>query len=514
MTDPHVVADQSEVAAFLADPATHGGAPVERFDTHGAMVFLAGERGYKLKRAVHYPYMDFSTPDKREAACRAELRLNRRTAPQIYLAAEPVRRAGDGGLRLGGDAGEIVDWVVVMRRFDQDRLLDRMAERGALTPELIEELTDHVVALHAEAERHPDTAAETLDAVVQGNLADLREEPAVFDPDAVAALTGAAHSALDATAQLRRRRAADGFVRHCHGDLHLRNVVVLEEGPVLFDAIEFNDALAIVDVLYDFAFLLVDLDFEGRRGLANRALNRYLAATLDYEGLAALPLWLSTRAQIRAKVLSSVAANLEDEAAAAEQRRLAAAYLHLALAYLRPGPPQLVAIGGLSGTGKTTVARGLAPELGPAPGAVILRSDVTRKRLLGKPETEKLGQSAYTAEVTDRVFNSIAERAETVLRAGHAAIADAVYVLPEQRARIAEAAERAQVPCHGLWLAAPLETRLERVDGRSGDASDAGRKIAEKQERYHAGPIEWPEVDASGPPEEAVAAARRALTGD
>lgn len=511
MTDPHVVQDQSEVVAFLADPASHDGLPVQRFDTHGSMVFLAGERGYKLKRAVHYPYMDFSTPDKREAACRAEIGLNRRTAPQIYLAAEPVRRTAGGGLRIGGEAGEVVDWVVVMRRFPQERLLDRMAERGELTAELIEDLTDHVVALHAEAERHADPEAETLNAVVQGNLADMREEPAVFDPEIVARLTGAAHSALDATAQLRRRRAEAGLVRHCHGDLHLRNVVLLDDGPVLFDAIEFNRALAIVDVLYDFAFLLVDLDFEGRRALANRALNRYLASTLDYEGLAAMPLFLSARAQIRAKVLSSVAANQPDEAKAAEQRAQAGAYLRLALAYLQPEPPRLVAVGGLSGTGKTTVARGLAPELGPAPGAVILRSDVTRKRLLGKPETEKLGQSAYSAEITDRVFGSIAERAEITLRAGYAVIADAVYVLRDQRAQIAAAAERAGVPFQGLWLTAPLETRLARIDGRTNDASDAGRKIAEKQERYDPGPIEWPKVDAGGTPERAIAGAKAAV---
>jgi hypothetical protein len=512
MTDPHTVEDQTAVSDFLADPASHGGAEVRRFDTHGAMVFLAQDRAYKLKRAVRYPYMDFSTLEKREAACRAELRLNRRTAPQLYLAAEPVRRGPGGALRLGGEDGEVVDWVVVMRRFDQDRLLDRMAERGELTPDLIEDLTDHVVALHAEADRIPDAAAETLRRVVQGNLDDMREEPAVFDPQLVATLTGAAHSALDATAQLRRRRARDGMVRHCHGDLHLRNVVLLEEGPVLFDAIEFNESLAIVDVLYDFAFLLVDLDFEGRRGLANRALNRYLAATLDYDGLAAMPLFLSTRAQIRAKVMSSIAANLDDEEAAAGQRDLARRYLELALAYLQPAPAQLVAVGGLSGTGKTTVARGLAPELGPAPGAVILRSDVTRKRLLGKPETEKLGQSAYSAEITDRVFASIAERAERTLRAGFAVIADAVYVLRDQRAQIEAAAARAHVPFRGLWLTAPLETRLERIDGRTNDASDAGRKIAEKQESYDAGPIEWPEVDAGGRPEEAVANARTALS--
>ena len=511
MTDPHVVEDQSEIVAFLTDPASHGGALVERIDTHGAMVFLAGDRAYKLKRAVHYPYMDFSTVARREAACRAELRVNRRTAPQIYLGVEPVRRRADGTLALGCDEGTVLDWLVVMRRFDQEALFDRMAERDALTPSMIEDLADHIVALHAAADRHTDAAAETLRQVIRGNLDDLREEPAVFDPETVAMLTAAVHSALDATAQLRRRRAREGLVRHCHGDLHLRNVVLLPDGPTLFDAIEFNESLAIIDVLYDFAFLLVDLDFEGRRGLANRALNRYLAATLDYDGLAVLPIFLSTRAMIRAKVLSSVAANLGDETAAADQRRLARRYLDLALAYLRPPPPQLVAIGGLSGVGKTTLARGLAPTLGPTPGAVVLRSDVIRKRMLGRTETETLDSDAYTAEITDRVFAEMVIRAERALVAGHAVIADAVYAMVAQRSAIAEAARRAEAPFRGLWLTAPLELRLARVDARANDASDAGLEIAELQEKYDVGPVEWSAVDAAGFPEAVIAKAREAL---
>jgi aminoglycoside phosphotransferase family enzyme/predicted kinase len=493
--------NQGEVAAFLADPRIHGGQPVERIDTHGAMVFLAGDRAYKLKRAVLFPYMDFSTVERRRAACEAEVRLNRRTAPNLYLAAEAVRRRPDGRLALGG-AGEVVDWVVVMRRFDSAALLDRMADRGALTEALMRALAEAIAAFHDAAEPRPDQgSADAMAWVIEDNVAELRGEPGLFPVDAVDRLARRSTAALDRVRPLLERRRAAGAVRLCHGDLHLGNVCLidgrLDGRPTLFDCIEFDDRIAAVDVLYDAAFLFMDLEHRGLRRLANVVANRYLELRDGYDGLALLPLFLSARAAVRAKTGASAAAAQGDLAWAAALRTQAADYLERALGFLAPPPPCLVAVGGLSGTGKTTLARALAAELGAAPGAVVLRSDVLRKRLLGLDEGARLGPAGYRADVTARAYATLAERARAVVSAGHAAIVDAVCANPDERAVIERAAREAGVTFRGLWLEADEATLVARVAAR-GDASDATPAVVRRQSGYSLGSVAWARIDARG----------------
>lgn len=506
MTAPSTDSPQHEVAAFLGDPRNHGGAAVERVDTHAAMVFLAGGRAYKLKRAVRYPYLDFSTVERRRAACEAELTLNRRTAPSLYLGVEPVVRRPDGDLAIGGP-GDVLDWLVAMRRFPADALFDAMAERGALTPGLMRALADAVAAFHATAERRPDGGgAAAMRGVVDGNIAELRGNPALFPEDRVARLAARSAGALDRMAALLEERRRGGQVRHCHGDLHLRNIVLLDGVPTLFDGIEFDESFAVVDVLYDLAFLLMDLDHRGLRPLGNAVLNRYLEATGDLAGLALLPLFLSVRAAVRAKIAAAVAAVQDDRAAAAGLEREALAYLDHALRALEPPPARLVALGGLSGTGKTRLARALAPALGPAPGAVVLRSDAVRKRLFGVAETDRLPPEAYAPAVTARVYAVLAENARTVLRAGHAAVADAVHARPEERAAIAAVARVAGARFDGRWLDAPLAVRIDRIGRRRGDASDATAEVARRQETYDLGPLDWLRVRADRDAGETLAA--------
>ncbi|MDQ2106376.1 phosphotransferase, partial [Azospirillum isscasi] len=333
------------VAAFLADPASHGGAAVERVETHAAIVFLAGDRAYKLKRAVRYPYLDYSTAARRRAACVEELRLNRRTAPSLYLGLESVVRRAGGALAFGGEDGEggtALDWLVVMRRFPQDALMDRMAERGGLTDGLIRDLADAVTAFHRKAEPRPDGGgAAAMREVVEGSVAELRASPSLFPPERVERLAAASADALARLTPLLEERRRGGFVRHGHGDLHLRNIVVLDGKPVLFDGIEFDERLAVVDVAYDLAFLLMDLERRGLRPLGNALLNRSLDATEDYAALALLPLFLSARAAIRAKIAAAAAALHPGDAAAQGLEREAAAYLEHALASLEPPPPRL-----------------------------------------------------------------------------------------------------------------------------------------------------------------------------
>lgn len=507
--------DQSAVIAFLSDPRTHGGRMVERVDTHGAAVFLAGTDVYKLKRAVRFPYMDFSTVEKRRAACEAEVALNRRTAPDVYRGVRPVVRCGGGGLALGvegGGARPVLDWVVVMRRFDEEQLLDRLAARGALDRGLMRRLAEAVAAFHAQAVRRPDGGGvAAMRAVVDGNVRELRQRPDLFAPARVERLAALSEQALLRHGGLLDARAAEGLVRHCHGDLHLRNIVLIDGRPTLFDCIEFDETFAVIDVLYDLAFLLMDLDHRGLRPLGNVVFNRYLEITGDLEGLPVLPLFLSARAAVRAKTGAAAAAVQHDAGAAAALESDAGTYLEQAVAALEPPHALLVAVGGLSGTGKSTVAHALAPDLGPAPGALVVRSDTVRKQLMHVDETVRLDEAAYVPAVTRQVYAEMARRAQAALAGGHAVVADAVHARPEERRAIESVAARAGATFRGVWLEAPLPVRIDRVKARVGDASDATAEVVRHQQAYDVGPMEWAVVEADGEPDAVVAAAKETL---
>jgi aminoglycoside phosphotransferase family enzyme len=507
------VENQDAVMAFLADPRTHGAGvrTVERVDTHISALFLAGDRVYKLKRAVRFPYLDFSTAARRRAVCEAEVALNRRTAPALYLGVVAVTREASGALALDG-AGAPVDWLVVMRRFDQDTLFDRMAERGALDAQLMEALAAAIARFHRDAEiRRAAGGAAGLRRATDGNAKAFAEAPAgVFDAAKIERLVAATERALGRVAPLLDARAAAGFVRLCHGDLHLRNICLYDGEPTLFDALEFDEALASIDVLYDLAFLLMDLGYRGLDALASVTFNRYLEETEDHGGLAALPLFLSSRAAIRAHVTASTI-----ETAQADKRATLAAsarrYLDLALDFLGPPKPRLVAVGGLSGTGKSTLARALAPYVGPFPGAVVLRSDVIRKELAGVDRLTRLGAEGYSQDMSRRVYDTLRGRAAAILGAGHAAIADAVYARPEERAAIEAAARDAGATFAGFWLEAPAKALETRLTERSGDASDATVAVLQRQRDYEIGAIDWHRVDAGGAPDATLSRARALL---
>jgi aminoglycoside phosphotransferase family enzyme/predicted kinase len=487
-----VVEDQSEVIAFLESRLS----PARRVDTHGAVVFLSGERAYKLKRAVKFPYMDFSTRGRRAAMCAAEIDINRRLAPEVYLGVAPVRRGRDGRLVLGepGEPGaEAVDWLVVMRRFDEEGLLDRMAVRGALTPELMTALGARVARFHGglpaitEGFSGPDDYRHSVAADVR----QMREAGERLDPPTSEALAEAMPRALEPFVDLVARRQSAGAVRRCHGDLHLRNIVLLGGEPVPFDAIEFSDKIANIDVLYDLAFTLMDLSRQGLGVLANRLLNEWLWRIADVpaaphdEALALLPLFLSRRASIRAYVDSAATAISGADNAPAR------AYQRAALAFLRPPPPRLLAVGGLSGSGKTTLALKLAPEIGRTPGAVVVRSDVERKRLSGIGLNERMPVGSYTPDFSARVYATLLERAERILRTGHSVVLDAVFAREDER-RAAEAlAARVGVPFEGIWLDVPKDVAQARVAARKGDASDATPEVVERQFGYDLGRIGW-----------------------
>ena len=284
--------DQGEVVEFLKHGESYGrpGETPERIDTHASIVFLIGDRVFKLKRAICFSFLDYSTATARERFCRAELALNRRTAPDLYLAVRAITRNSEGTLEWDGE-GPALDWVVEMRRFDQHALFDRLATAGRLTPELMVDLADEIAAFHAEAESVASYGGrEGIAEVVVDNHQNFVSACPPLDISAVRALQSASEAALDKVGGLLDVRRAEGRVRRCHGDLHLRNICLFNGRPTLFDCIEFSDPIACIDVLYDLAFLLMDLEHRGLRRLGNIVFNRYLDRADEVSGLAALQL--------------------------------------------------------------------------------------------------------------------------------------------------------------------------------------------------------------------------------
>jgi len=492
--------DQRDVISFLSTPGAYAGsAPaVERIDTHISIVWLAGDRAYKLKRAVRFDYVDFSTPELRRIACEAEVRVNRRTAPSLYLGVRPVTRKPDGGLALGGQ-GEPIEWVVEMVRFDQDTLFDRLAERDQLDAGLMEGLGEAIVRLHTAAEPRKDRGGrDGMAWVIDGNARGFAEQSAtILDATACARVTAEACAALERHSDRLDTRRRQGLVRECHGDLHLRNICLVDGVPTLFDAVEFNEDISCIDVLYDLAFLLMDLWRRDLRSHANLVFNGYLSRTVDLDGLSLLPLFLSCRAAVRAKTSATGAKAQPDELHRRDLESLSRVYLALALDLLRPRKARLVAVGGLSASGKSTLARRLAPHIGAVPGALVVRSDLIRKALCGVSPLTRLGPEGYTEDVTRRVYETMSDRAAAALAAGHSVIADAVHAQPHEREAIAAVALKMGVPFDGLWLEGPRETLATRLRERTADPSDATPEVLDAQARTRITPLDWHRLDGS-----------------
>ncbi|WP_084397934.1 bifunctional aminoglycoside phosphotransferase/ATP-binding protein [Henriciella aquimarina] len=459
----------------------------EQFETHLSHVLLAGDQAYKLKKPVKMPFVDFSTLEQRHAACQAELEINRRMGSKLYRSVTPIVKRPDGRLQLDGE-GETVDWVVIMKRFETAQRFDKLAEAGKIDDALARRTADRVADMHAGLSENRQ-AGHTAD--YRAIIRDLRRTEA----EGAAALglsigEPSPYDALDAELShidpLLEARRSHGKVRRTHGDLHLRNLCLYEGEVSPFDALEFDDRLATTDVLYDLAFLLMDLRQSGLDRQANIIMNRYWdSAREEEEALALLPFFMSLRAAIRMAVAVE-AGNLDE----------AEAYRQLSHALLRQPKPVLVAIGGLSGTGKSTVAASLAPKLpGPA-GARFLRTDVLRKQTNGRPpEESKADPCAYRMEKRVQTYKALAAHAARAVHAGASVIADGTFQVSAAREAIlgVPGAHR-----HAIWLETPLATRLARVSGRTGDASDADVEVALSQNEPGDLDSRWRRVDASG----------------
>jgi uncharacterized protein len=506
---------QAAVIAFLSSPQAYPGGVerVARIDTHAAIVFLAGDRAYKLKRSVKLPYLDFSTVEKRRAVIERELEINSRVSPELYLSVLPVTAApGSDSYQLGG-SGEAADWVLVMRRFEEDALLNARAANGLLDRELALDLASTVEHLHRQATPVKNAG---FFGILETIVADL--ETALCGSDALAQglslkpyIERLRHE-LAAQRPLIEERERENFVRRCHGDLHIRNIVMWEGKPRLFDAIEFDDRLATIDVLYDLAFLLMDLWHRGLKGEANAVLNHYLqgAAIAELQGLALLPLFLSLRSAIRAMTGLHALAFRHDSEREASLSEIES-YGAFAANLLEAGQPRLVAIGGLSGTGKSSAAREIAPLIGRTLGALHLRTDVERKIMRGISLANRLPADSYTAENRDEVYRRVFKRAEVALDCGQSVVVDAVFPENSKRSQLRDLAQRTNAAFEGFWLEADATQIRERAAARSAEASDAGAAVVEKQLETVLPPPDWIKIDASGTVAATVAAIAREL---
>lgn len=456
-------------------------------ETACARVFLMDEIAYKLKRRADLGYVDFSSAEVRRWALERELAFNQATAPDIYRRLRRITREGQGFAFDG--AGETVELALEMRRFADEAVLSIRPE--ALDGDLAEALGRTVARFHAEAPRRDRNG---MSFTVPSNARLLEALAPQLGGADVARLVAATDAEYARLRPLLDRRVAEGFARRCHGDLHLGNILVEDGRLILFDCIEFHDELIDIDVLYDLAFVLMDLAFRDRRDAAVRVLSAYLDEAARsfpeslWAGLEALPLMLSVRAGVRAHVQ-------------AHQGDLAGArgYVAAALAHLSPAPPVLAAVGGLSGTGKSTVSRGIAPALGAAPGAVVLRTDEIRKRLLRVTSTQPVDRALYTPEFYVRTYDALFDDARALLKAGRAVVLDATFLNPALRERAERLAADCGVPFHGLWLEAPAEVLEARVAARKGDASDATVEVLHDQMAQLAHTeVGWRRMDTSG----------------
>ncbi len=434
---------------------------------------------------------------KREAVLRRELETNLVFAPEIYLRV----------MHIEGEP------VLVMRRFRSDDLLKDRIKRDGISANLARALAKSVAEAHRAAPRRDVSGLRVMRGLVNQLAQAFADSPDVFAPaDAELFVTRAA-AHLTRLATLLDERSSKGLVRRCHGDLHTGNIVVIGERPLLFDCIEFSEDIATIDVLYDLAFLLMDLVHLGEAQGANRVFNHYLnlrRGDEDLSGLAALPLFLAVRAGVRALVTAD-RMHTAESGGEAKARDEARNFLVNCLGELQPRPARLICIGGLSGTGKSTLADALAPGVGSIPGAVLVRSDVERKVMAGVAETEKLPFESYTQEASRQTYDAAFARAAKALRAGHSVILDAVFSKPEERAAAEQVAKDAGVAFVGLWLEATPAKMKARVAQRHDDASDADIAVIERQMSSGVGEVTWQRIEAGGCASETLTRAKAVL---
>ena len=501
-----LIEDQSDVIRFLKQPKTYGlkKEPVEMLDSNISAVFLAGDKAYKLKRGVKYPYVDFSSPQKRLNACQQEIMVCERFAPGICLGIETIVQDKKGRLFLRefhhGQDVEVRDYLLVMRRLDErDFFYDRVRQKTADRFETMD-LAEKLWEMHKTAPvfKHRGGAEVIKRRIVENNALIKCFAPEIFNEETVRRLDEKQREVLIRQAALLDKRRDEGKIRWCHGDLRLCNIAVMNDRVTLLNPIEFYDDLTQIDTLYDMAFLLTDMSKSGLTRLTSILFNHYMACSADWEGIPALPLFMSCRAGVQAYVFAQRAHDAEYPSEKAHFAEQAREYLDLAYAFITPKPPVLVACGGLSGSGKSRMAREMAPEVAIAPGAVVLRDDVLRKNMFHVGQNDSLGEDSFLGHRERDVYDALFKEAEHVILNGHSVVLDALFFKPEFRRRAEDLAKKLNVSFCGFWVDAPLEVRAQRVAKRKRNPSDVkSLEALKKQLDIDVGEVTWHQIDSS-----------------
>ena len=506
----------------MRNPAFYPHAPdtVELLQTHISLIFLAGEYVYKVKKAVDFGFLDFTTLEKRRFYCNEELRLNRRLAPQIYLDVAEIREDGDGRMRLGGEGG-IVEFAVKMRKIPEDRMLKKLLAEGRVRPADMKGVAEKLASFHAEAE----TGGE-IDRI--GGMEALRknheENFSQTEPYIGRTIPERRHRFLrsyvrrflEKNQALLEKRVADGRIRDCHGDLHLEHICLAED-IIIFDCIEFNKRFRYEDVAAEVAFLAMDLDYNGYADCGDAFVKSYVAATGDVAVLSLINFYKCYYAYVRGKVTGF---RLDDPAIPEEEKSRAAAtasrYFESAYAYAcRPERPTMILTAGLMGAGKSVLAESISPLL----GAQVIRMDVLRKEMMGidpaERHSENFGEGIYAETVDRRTYDEAFRRAMRLLREGSSVVIDASFRKRENRLIARKAVAEAGADFFVLECVCPEDMTRKRLDGRRSDraeASDGRWELYETQRREFEPIDDLPEglhavIDTSEEPESCAAAA-------
>lgn len=455
--------------------------PIKLMQTHVSYILLTGNYAYKLKKAVNFGFLDYSTLELREHFCRQELEMNKRGAAEIYLEVLPITQT-DNKVELGG-SGTTVEYTLKMCQFPQDNLLINLFNQGKLTEKMVEELGKLVAQFHSKCP--------TNDYVLSfGEVAKVRQ---AFDEnyEQTAKYIGLAQTQeqFEATkdftdnffatkAEVLANRIKNGWIRECHGDLHLGNICLWHDKILLFDCIEFNEPFRFVDVMYDVAYGVMNFLVGNRPDLANTYLNSYLEESGDWEGLEVLPLYVSRQAYVRAKITSFLLDDPGVPAADKEQAKITASqYYKMALDCTKLGQGSLIIMSGVSGSGKSTVAKKIARQS----NAIHIRSDAVRKHLAGVSLTERGGEELYTPEMTEKTYGRLLELGILLASAGYAVILDAKYDRQSLRQPVIAAAEKHHLPLQILHCTAPEQILRDRLNSRTGDVSDATANLLASQ---------------------------------
>lgn len=479
-----------EILAFLKDPNSYPhetAKEIKHLETHISHIFLCGEYAYKLKKNLDLGFLDFTSLEKRKFYCEEELRLNSIFAPEIYLEVIPIYEK-DGAFSFH-QKGQVVEYLLKMKEFEQDLILSNIVEKGEFTADLFTELAQKLAQIHQKADSNEEissyASASHIQKIADQNFTQTRKYlGSCISNESFERIREFTLNFIDKNESLFTGRQKSGKIRECHGDLHLNNICLFKGKIQFFDRIEFNKEFRNIDVVYDLAFLIMDFHFRKQSGIATRVQNEYFEQTGDYEGAALLSFYACLRAYIRGKVTAFRLDNSENtesekEAITAEAK----AYFELAESYAKSEKAKLWITCGLSGSGKSTVARRIAAKK----PFLIIRSDALRKHITGVPLYEKGPERIYNSEISRTTYDKLIDLAEYLTGFGVSVLLDAKFDKRKWRSKAMKLAKQKQLDYKIVYCKADPDELKNRLIERSVDVSDADASLIDQQVRSFEG---------------------------